>query len=212
MSIDFEQARFAMIEQQIRPWEVLDPRVLNVYRQVRREDFVASRYRKMAFSDLSIPLEHDQQMMKPVVEGRMLQALDLQEMDSVLEVGTGSGFITACLATLARAVHSIDIYPDLIESARAVLHNAELNNVELEVADVFSWNSSLKFDAVCVTGAVHDNPEFFARWLKPGGRLFVISGESPVMQASRLRLDTDGLFETDLPYLIGGEPKPRFLL
>ena len=118
MPIDFQQARFAMVEQQVRPWDVLDPRVLEVLMSVHREDFVPPRHRKLAFADLPLPLEHGEVMMKPVVEGRMLQAVSLAPEDKVLEIGTGSGFATACLAALARDVVSIDRHADFIERTR----------------------------------------------------------------------------------------------
>ena len=110
MSMNFEQARFNMVEQQVRPWEVLDDRVLKLLESTHREDFVPVKYRKMAFADMAIPLDHGQQMMKPVVEGRLLQALELQPDETVLEIGTGSGFITTCLAHLAKRVVSVDIH------------------------------------------------------------------------------------------------------
>ena len=118
MNMNFDHARFNMVEQQVRPWEVLDSRVLSLLESIHREDFVPVKYRKLAFADLSIPLGFDQFMMKPTVEGRMLQALDLKEDDSVLEIGTGSGFITACLAALAKCVVSVEIIEELHKGAK----------------------------------------------------------------------------------------------
>lgn len=217
MTIDFQQARFAMVEQQVRPWDVLDPRVLETLMTVRREDFVPTRHRKLAFADLPLPLEHGEVMMKPVVEGRLLQALALDPADEVLEVGTGSGFVTACLANLAREVTSIDRHADFIERTRARLVADGVTNVRLETADVFTWQPGRQFDAICITGAVATNPERFAGWLRPGGRLFVIHGQSPVQEAILITRDGDGflresLFETDVPYLHGAEPAPQFTL
>ena len=217
MPIDFQQARFAMVEQQVRPWDVLDPRVLETLMTVRREDFVPTRHRKLAFADLPLPLEHGEVMMKPVVEGRLLQALALDPADEVLEVGTGSGFVTACLANLAREVTSIDRHADFIERTRARLVADGVTNVRLETADVFTWQPGRQFDAICITGAVATNPERFAGWLRPGGRLFVIHGQSPVQEAILITRDGDGflresLFETDVPYLHGAEPAPQFTL
>lgn len=217
MTIDFQQARFAMVEQQVRPWDVLDPRVLETLMTVRREDFVPTRHRKLAFADLPLPLEHGEVMMKPVVEGRLLQALALDPADEVLEVGTGSGFVTACLANLAREVTSIDRHADFIERTRARLVADGVTNVRLETADVFAWQPGRQFDAICITGAVATNPERFAGWLRPGGRLFVIHGQSPVQEAILITRDGDGflresLFETDVPYLHGAEPAPQFTL
>ncbi len=218
MSIDFELARFNLVEQQVRPWEVLDPRVLGVLGMVRREDFVQPRHRKLAFSDVALPLEHGQFMMKPVLEGRMLQALEIGDGDEVLEIGTGSGFITACLARLARAVVSIDIHADFVTRARARLQGLSLNNVRVEQADAMEYHPGKLFDAICVTAAVAQIPEAFRSWLRPGGRLFVVQGESPVMQATVVRMDAEGrmqsdsIFETDIPYLRGAEPRSRFIL
>ena len=217
MTIDFQQARFAMVEQQVRPWDVLDPRVLDTLMTVRREDFVPPRHRKLAFADLPLPLEHGEVMMKPVLEGRMLQALALEAGDEVLEVGTGSGFVTACLAALARDVVSIDRHADFVERARARLTGEGVANVRLETADVFDWQPGRQFDAICVTGAVATDPERFGAWLKPGGRLFVVHGLSPVQEALRITRRGEGfhresLFETDIPYLHGAAPAPHFTL
>lgn len=215
--IDFEAARFLMIEQQVRPWEVLDPAVLDTLGALQREDFVPLKQRKLAYVDVALPLEHGQQMMKPVVEGRMLQSLELVDSDEVLEIGTGSGFITACLARLARAVVSIDVQSDFTERSRARLADLGMNNVRLETADAFAFEPGKQFDAVCVTGAVVDVPERFLEWVKPGGRLFIVRGLAPVQEAVRLlRTDEgweeDSLFETELTYLSGAEPVRRFAL
>jgi protein-L-isoaspartate(D-aspartate) O-methyltransferase len=197
---------------------VLDPRVLDVLGKVRREDFVQPRHRKLAFADVALPLEHGEAMMKPVVEGRMLQALELEDSDEVLEIGTGSGFITACLAHLARAVVSIDMHEDFVARARARLQGLALNNARIETADALDFRPGRLFDAICVTGAVAELPQAFVSWLRPGGRLFVVRGHSPAMEALRVRLDAEGrvqhdsLFETDLPYLRGAEPRARFVL
>ena len=215
--MDFDTARATMIEQQIRPWEVLDPRVLDALAQVRREDFVPPAYRTLAFADIALPMAHDESMLKPVVEGRLLQALDLGAADDVLEIGTGSGFITACLARLAHAVTSIDVHADFIDAARPRLVAAGAGNVRLETADAMGWNAGRQFDAVCVGGAVAEIPPRFLDWVKPGGRLFVISGSAPAQQALRMTRRADGwhtesLFETDIPYLRGAAPLPRFAL
>jgi protein-L-isoaspartate(D-aspartate) O-methyltransferase len=217
MSIDFQALRNTMVEQQVRPWEVLDPRVLAAISAVPREDFVPAAYRSLAYADLPLPLAHGETMLKPVVEGRLLQALELRQEDEVLEIGTGSGYLTACLALLARAVVSIDAFADVTAQARARLDARGIGNVRLETADVHAWTPSRQFDAIAVTGAMADVPEAFARWLKPGGRLFAIVGASPVQTALRLtwrgdNLHAEPLFETDIPYLRGAEPVPRFTL
>ena len=215
--MDFELARSSMIEQQIRPWEVLDPRVLDVLGQLRREDFVPEMYRRQAFTDIALPLAHAEVMMKPAIEGRMLQALDLDPADEVLEIGTGSGFVTACLARLAHAVTSIDIHADFVEAARLRLSAAGLANAQLDVADALTYDAHRQYDAVCVTAAVAILPPRFLDWVKPEGRLFVVRGAAPAQEALRMTRrgagwHTESLFETDIPYLRGAAPLPRFAL
>jgi protein-L-isoaspartate(D-aspartate) O-methyltransferase len=216
--MNFEQARVNMVENQVRPWEVLDARVLDVLGSVRREDFVAAEHRQLAFADLTLPLGHGEVMMKPVVEGRVLQALELLPTDQVLEIGTGSGFLTACLAKLSAGVTSVDIHADFIAAAGERLSHAGIANVKLEVGEAVSaWQPSGVFDAVVVTGAVSQIPQRFLSWLKPGGRLLVVRGESPVQQVLLLTHEGNGryreesLFETDLPYLKHAEPPRRFV-
>ena len=215
MTPDTEQARHAMIEQQIRPWDVIDARVLQTFASVPRERFVPEQHRALAFADTALPIGHGQFMFKPVLEGRMLQAAGIQAEDDVLEIGTGSGFITACLAHLARAVTSIDLHADFLDDAKAKLAALDLNNVRFEQADALAYRPPQQFDAVLVTAAVAVIPEAFKQWLRPGGRLFVIQGLSPVQEALRLTRDgdsftVDSLLETDVPYLIGAEPEPKF--
>jgi protein-L-isoaspartate(D-aspartate) O-methyltransferase len=219
MAMNFEQARQNMVENQVRPWEVLDLRVLEALSGVRREDFVAPEHRQMAFADLGLPLGHGEVMLKPVIEGRILQALELTTTDKVLEIGTGAGFLTACMARLAEHVTSVDVHADVIERARARLQAAGVHNVALEVAEaVNAWQPSGVFDAVVVTGAVATIPERFLRWVKPGGRMFVVHGQSPAQQALLLTHEGEGryreesLFETDLPYLAHAAPAKRFAL
>ncbi|GAP66558.1 protein-L-isoaspartatecarboxylmethyltransferase [Mizugakiibacter sediminis] len=219
MSIDLELARQNMVTNQVRPWEVLDANVLDALAAVPREEFVPSGYRNLAFADIALPLGHGETMMKPVVEGRMLQALELTKSDGVLEIGTGSGFITACLARLAGEVVSVDMHADFVEAARARLATLGIGNAGVAVAEaVQGYEPNRQFDAIAVTGAVYALPERFRRWLKPGGRLFVVRGESPVMQAVLMRHEADGrfseeiLFETDLTYLANAAPPKRFVL
>lgn len=217
MNMNFEQARFNMVEQQVRPWEVLDERVLGLLETSHREDFVPVRYRKMAFADLAIPLDHDQNMMKPVVEGRLLQALELQEDETVLEIGTGSGFITACLAQMAKGVVSVDIFEQFTSEAAAKLTEKNISNVECATGDVMrGWQPEQAHDVVVVTGSVLAVPEHFLGWVNPRGRLFIICGESPAMEAKLLtRLNAtewreESLFETDLTRLINADKAPQF--
>ena len=167
MSLNLERARFNMIEQQVRPWDVLDARVLAVLGQVQRELYVSDAHRQLAFADLELPLAHGEFMMKPVVEGRVLQALDVQPGDSVLEIGTGSGFLTACLARLGRDVTSVEQHADLAATARERLLRDGITNAKVEVAEaVREFQPGREFDAVVLTGAVCALPERFAAWLK----------------------------------------------
>lgn len=215
--MNFEQARFNMVEQQVRPWDVLDARVLELLETTQREDFVPVRYRKMAFTDMAIPLDHEQSMMKPVVEGRLLQALELKPDETVLEIGTGSGFITACLAQMAKSVVSVDIHEQFSKEAAARLKEKGIQNVEIETGDAMSgWQPEQAHDVVVVTGSVEDIPDQFRGWVNPGGRMFVVCGESPAMEAKLLtKLNAtewreESLFETDLPRLVNAEKAAEF--
>jgi protein-L-isoaspartate(D-aspartate) O-methyltransferase len=215
--MNFDQARFNMVEQQVRPWEVLDARVLELLESTHREDFVPVRYRKMAFADIAIPLDHGQTMMKPVVEGRLLQALELKNDETVLEIGTGSGFITACLAKMAKHVVSVDIYEQFSKEAASRLKEIRLENVEFATGDVMNgWQPEQAHDVVVVTGSVQEIPDHFRGWVNPGGRLFVICGDSPAMEAKILtKLNAtewreESLFETDLARLVNAEKAPEF--
>lgn len=214
-----EQARQNMIENQVRPWDVLDARVLDTLAAVRREDFVPARHRALAFADLPLPIGHGEVMMKPVIEGRLLQALELQPHERVLEIGTGTGFLTACLARLGASVLSVERHADLADAARANLAAAQVRNARVETADALAgFAPGDAFDVVVVGGAVWSLPESLRAHVRPGGRLFAIVGESPAMQAA-LHARTDAahwtvqsLFETDLPYLHNAEPPRRFSL
>lgn len=219
MTIDYARARELMVEQQVRPWDVLDMAVLDVIGRLPREAFVAEQHQALAYADIELPLGHGEKMMKPVVEGRALQALQLRPGDSVLEVGTGSGYLSACLGMLAREVVSLELVPELAAASRARLDATGLgNNVRIEVTDALRYDGSRQFDAVCVTGAVAEVPERFLQWLRPGGRLFVVRGHAPSMEAVRLvkgeavnAVAAESLFETELGYLHGAGPVPKFL-
>jgi protein-L-isoaspartate(D-aspartate) O-methyltransferase len=218
MAMNFEQARLNMVENQVRPWEVLNGRVLDVISRVHREDFVDPAHRQLAFADLCLPLGHGEVMMKPVVEGRVLQALDLQPSDQVLEIGTGSGFLTACLAGLSAHVTSIDMHADFTMAAAQRLQATGVTNVTLATSEaVAEWQPQGQFDALVVTGAVFEIPPRWLGWLKPGARVLVVRGQSPVQQATLLTHESAGrfreqaLFETDLPYLAHAEPPQTFV-
>ncbi|HPW12380.1 MAG TPA: protein-L-isoaspartate O-methyltransferase [Thermomonas sp.] len=217
MNIDFARARETMVEQQVRPWDVLDARVLDTIATLPREAFVPQAVRSLAYADTALPLAHGETMMKPVLEGRTLQSLLPQSQESVLEIGTGSGYLTACLAHLSREVVSLERHPDLADAARARLSAQGIANAEVITADALAWTTDRSFDAICVTGAVDRIPARFTDWLKPGGRLFVVRGRSPAMEAVLVHRDVNGLrteslFETDLPYLAGAAPAPAFAL
>ena len=217
MTLDYVKARENMVEQQVRPWDVLDARVLDTIATLPREAFVPEALRALAYADTALPLGHGEAMMKPVLEGRTLQSLLPQASDSVLEIGSGSGYLTACLAMLAREVVSIECHADLAEAARARLATQGIGNARIETADAFSWDNAQQFDAICISGAVETLPPRFLEWLKPGGRLFAVRGHSPAMEAVLVHrevngLRTESLFETDLPYLAGAAPQPAFAL
>jgi protein-L-isoaspartate(D-aspartate) O-methyltransferase len=204
---DTEIAKFNMIEQQIRPWEVLDHQVLDVIERLNREDFVDPAYRGLAYADCQIPLSNGRRMLPPTVEGRMLQALVLGAQDSVLEVGSGSGYITACLASLAAQVRSIDADAEISARARENVARLGLDNVEFAQATLAEFDEPDSYDAIAVTASLPAIPQNLEQALKIGGRLFVICGESPVMEAMLVTRIGAGewtrqsLFETDLPRL-----------
>ena len=216
--MNVEAARARMLGQQLRAWEVLDERVLDAVRQVRRERFVPEAYADLAFADTEIPLAHGQRMMTPSVEGRLLQALDLDPADTVLEVGTGSGFLTACLAALAGSVVSVDIFPEFTADAAGKLRRDGVHNVELRTADALALDRDERFDAIAVTGSVPELDDTFVRLLRPGGRLFVVVGRAPVMDALLIRTDLHGnraqdtQFETVVSPLVNAERPEPFVL
>ena len=215
--MDIEQARFNMIEQQIRTWEVLDQTVLDLLNQLHREDFVPDNYRNLAFADIRIAIGHDQSMMTPKVEARLLQSLELEPDEAVLEVGTGSGYLTALLARSAGTVKSVDIYPDFVTAARNKLEQHGINNVDLEDVDIYQMlDTNNRFDVLVLTASLPKMDERFLNLLKDGGRMFVIVGESPVMEAWLISKQNasswsyESLFETDLPAMIGALENERF--
>lgn len=206
-----------MIDQQVRAWTVLDPAVLDVLSAVPREEFVPGAYESMAFADTEIPIGHGEFMMTPTVEGRVLQALELCENDHVLEIGTGSGFLTACLATLAGTVTSIDIYDDFVRDAARKLAGAGIENVELQTMDATRELPGGRFDAIAVTGSIERFDPRLVDALRPGGRLFVVVGSPPIMDARLVRRSgntdwkSESLFETRLGPLVHGTLPPQFV-
>jgi protein-L-isoaspartate(D-aspartate) O-methyltransferase len=215
--MNIEQARFNMVEQQIRPWDVLDPNVLELLFMLKREEFVPPEYRPLAFADLEIPLGHGQSMLQPKVEARIVQELQLQPHENVYEVGTGSGYLTALMARRARHVTSADIHPDIQARAADNLRAAGISNVTLLQGD--SARAPLAesaFDVIVLGGSTPVLPQAFLDRLAPGGRLFAVVGDAPVMKAVLVRQPVAGafqhteLFETMLKPLVNAAQPPRF--
>ena len=190
-----EQARFNMVEQQIRPWDVLDMRVLDLLSEVKREQFVPPTHKEMAFMDTEIPLGHNVCMWQPKLEARVLQELRIQHSDQVLEVGTGSGYLTALLSRLAKKVTSVEIVPELRAFAEKNLAARRIDNVTLALGDAAQgWPGS--FDVIVLTGSTPVLPEAFRKSLNTGGRLFAIIGDAPAMQAKLITCVAPGVFES----------------
>lgn len=193
---NLEQVRFNMIEQQIRPWNVLDGKVLEQLKHVHREQFVPEGMKDFAFMDMEIPLGHGVFMWPPRLEARAVQALRLSPGDSVLEIGTGSGYLTALLSALAGHVTSVEIVPEL--SAAAAKHLAKRDNITLEVGDgAHGWGNGATYDAIVLTGSTPVLPEAFQNSLNIGGRLFAIVGDAPVMEAKLVTRIAQDVFETE---------------
>jgi len=216
MQANPEIARRQMIDQQVRTWEVLDDRVLEVLSQVSRDRYVPESFRDVAFADASIPLGHGQSMLPPKVDGRILQALAVNRGDTVLDVGTGSGFLAACLAALGGSVRSLEIFEDLAASARSALRADSVSGVAVEVADASQFGETDRYDVIAVTASLPVYDRRFERALKPGGRLFVITGQRPVMEArlvTRIAEDqwrSEALFETVVEPMINALQPPAF--
>lgn len=220
--MDYNQARFNMVEQQVRPWDVLDPRVLNVISNIPRELFVPEQFKQLAYADMRIPLGtyegHTSHMLNPVIEGRILQSLALSEDDTVLQIGTGTGYITACLASLARHVDSVDINPEMTTLAENNLARFEIANVTLSTGDGSEkWEQKQFYGCVAIMGSLPSVPDFYKKTLKQGGRMFVITGDAPVMKALLVtRLDKsewtiEELFETCVDPMIHAEKPEEFI-
>jgi protein-L-isoaspartate(D-aspartate) O-methyltransferase len=215
--MNIEQARFNMIEQQIRPWEVLDPQVLDLLFVVKREDFVPDAYRNLAFADMEIPLGSGQAMLAPKIEAKLLQELGITKTDKVLEIGTGSGYMAALLAARAEHVVTVECRPELAEVARRNLERAGVNNVTVEVGNgANGWAQRGPYDAIVVSASLPAVPAALLRQLRVGGRLAVIVGEAPVMEAQLITCSAEGvyntvnLFETVVPALDGVEARSAF--
>ena len=211
-------ARSQMLKQQIRAWEVLDEKVLEVMESIPREFFVPKNFTDFAFADMEIPLPHDEYMMAPKIEGKLLQALEITKKDTVLEVGTGSGYLTACLAHMSKEVLSIDIYKDFLISAKEKLADQKIKNVNLSNLDIFETDQKNKYDVIVFTGSIKKFQRKFLNLLNPGGRIFVTIGELPIMESQIITSDSqntliqDKIFETCLPALKNQKFNKPFLL
>jgi protein-L-isoaspartate(D-aspartate) O-methyltransferase len=216
--MNIEQARFNMVEQQIRPWEVLDQQVLDLLYVVRREDFVPQTYQALAFSDLEIPIGEGETMLQPKVEARILQEVAPVGTEKVLEVGTGSGYMAALLAHRARHVHSVEISPALKRFGETNLRKAGVVNVTVEQGDAArGWSKHAPYDVIVLTGSTPVLPDAFLAQLAPGGRLFAVVGEPPVMSARLVTavgggsFNTLDLFETVLAPLKNALEREKFV-
>src|SRR5579863_9217466 len=215
--MDTLAARRQMVDQQIRTWEVLDSRVLNALSEVPREAFVPPEYRELAFADAPIPIGHGQSMLAPKVQGRILQALGVEPLDEVLEVGTGTGYLSACLSLLGASTRSIDIHAGLAAMAQANLRAVPGTRVQIEVRDAFDAAPLGSYDVIAVTGSLPVYDSRFERSLRVGGRLFAVVGAAPVMDAVLVRrVDGDewireSLFETVIDPLINATAAQKFV-
>ena len=215
--MDFEQARFNMVEQQIRTWDVLDQNVLDLLVRVRREEYVPEKYRNLAFTDMEIPLGFGESMLAPKLEARLVQAANVQPADTVLEVGTGSGHMTALLASLAARVYTVEIIPELGHEAQHKLAAHGFANITAELGDAArGWEAHAPYDVIVVTGSLPMLPASFERSLSPGGRLIAIVGDPPVMTAQLVRrvgeaFPREGLFETCIRPLRNAPQPERFV-
>jgi protein-L-isoaspartate(D-aspartate) O-methyltransferase len=209
-------AREQMIEQQVRAWDVLEARVLEVMRQVPRELFVPQEQRYRAYADVEVPLARGQHMLRPSVAGRLLQALLPRPDEAVLQIGAGSGFLTACLRAMAAQVRSLEIFPELADAARRNLAALGMRDVEVLDADALNFDSGARYGAIAVSASLPLYDARFERMLTPDGRLFVVVGEAPVMDARLVRRtaedawSVESLFETVIDPLVNAARPPGF--
>ena len=216
--MDIEQARYNMIEQQIRTWEVLDQEVLDLLFAIKRERFVPEKWRGLAFADMEVPLGLGQSMWPPKLEARCIQELGLKKTDTVLEVGTGSGYLCALLAARSQHVYSVEIYPELAKKAAQTLKTEGVANVTLDTGDGSrGWNKHAPYDVIVLTASVPLLLEVYQQALKPEGRLFAIIGDPPVMEAKIITCAAPGayssvdLFETCVAPLVNAPQPERFV-
>ena len=211
--MDFEKARFNMVEQQVRPWDVLNPRVLEVISEIPRENFAPNEYKNLAYVDTRIPIgEFEDQpckMANPIIDGRILQEMDVQDEDLILEIGTGSGYLTACLAKLGRHVDTVDINEELTAMAEKNLQAMNINNVNLSTGDASkTWEQKRNYDVIVISAAMKTIPSSYKNLLKINGRMFVVTGDAPAMTAHRVtrteknKWTVEDLFETSIEPMI----------
>lgn len=217
LEFNFAAARRQMVDQQVRAWDVLDPQVISAMEQLPREQFTPDAYRNLAYSDSHIPIAHGELMLSPKLQGRMLQALQLHSGDQVLEIGTGTGYLSACIATIGGRLDSLEIHADLADAARQHLSDQGIRSVNVLVEDGHTLSTDgPRYDAIVVTGSLPKADPSFPRRLAPGGRLVWIIGESPLMHVARMvrsgetQWRSESLFETQVPPLVGAVIKPDF--
>ena len=217
MPSHLDQCRYNMVEQQVRPWDVLDDNVLNTLESIHRDQYVPAQYLNLAYADTAIPLNKTANMLHPIIEGRLLQLLDIQPEDDVLEVGTGSGYLTACLASLACHVDSVEIDESLAKQAAQILLEQGVFNISLSCADGLDLpETNKKYNIIVLSGSVGEIPMAFKKALADNGKMFVVVGDAPVMTAHIIRRTGDNewsdetIFETVLKPLVHGEQKPEF--
>ncbi|AUB79277.1 protein-L-isoaspartate O-methyltransferase [Spiribacter roseus] len=208
--VNLATARDNMVEQQLRTWEILNERVLEVMHRMPRDRFTPSAFANLAYADMQVPIDHDQVMLEPKVVGRLLQALDPQPNERALEIGTGTGYLTACLGEMAADVTSVDLYPEFTELAASNLKKQAIENNRLETGDAaLGWDDGRRYDVIAVTGSLPELHQGFHRSLTQGGRLCLIVGQPPIMEAvliTRVGEDQwarESLFDTSAPALVG---------
>ncbi len=217
MPSHLEQCRYNMVEQQVRPWDVLDDKVLTTLETIPRDQYVPAQYLNLAYADTAIPLNATQNMMHPIIEGRLLQLLEIQPEDDVLEIGTGSGYLTACLANLACYVESIEIDETLAKRSAQILLEQGVSNISLSCGNgLDTSNINKKYNVIIFTGALNKVPDEFKKALTDNGRIFVVDGAAPAMSAHIItrtgerEWSDEVIFETVLTPLVHGEAKPEF--
>ena len=216
--VDIDQARYNMIEQQIRTWEVLDTEVLDIIATTPRERFVPREYRNLAFTDVEIPIGNGQTMMEPKLEARILQILKIRPGDRILEIGTGSGYLTACLAQMGNEVVTVELYPELSQHAQQQIAGLGIENVQYRIGDAGKdWSQDGDFDVIVLTGSLPVMQDSFKQRLKTGGRMFAVVGDGLLMEAllvtrqSAQEWNTESLFEIHLPPLLNAATPQAFV-